>query len=38
MNKLEIKLTKDFQLKLDKLNQYKVNESDKKQIGILLIN
>jgi hypothetical protein len=33
LNILEIKLTKDFQLKLDELNQNKVNESDKKQTG-----
>jgi hypothetical protein len=31
--KLEIKLSKDFQLKLDELNQDKVNESNKKQKG-----
>ena len=33
INKLEIKLSKDFQLKLDELNQNKVNESNKKQKG-----
>ena len=37
INKLEIKLSKDFQLKLDELNQNKVNESNKKQKGNWLI-